>query len=732
MSLYHQRINSLWMSIFLSGALSACSASNENRILTVDLGIPVRSPGVSSKIDPRLEKLFGINIGTECYQDQIFLLSRNKTTGATIELKKLPIKSVIPNTPNINYDNTSGDIDNVISFLKNQTTLESTPTIAAPRTEKIEVGIIGQFAKPQDTNRDGICDPESNSLNNSWIKSTDLITNVYSHTANLLPNGKIMVIGGISSSAAVNTVQLFDPSTRQWTSTTPSNAELAPRYDHTATALRDGRVVVIGGKNSLSVPASAIAASSSISIYTPGPNDETAGTWSTRTPPAGFTANLYGHTATLLPDQRILIIGGTTGGSSSNSSSQAGIYNPNDNSWQALSSLTEGRESHVTIVKNGKIVVVGGKKLVAGSTYPSEKILIAEAGSSWSSYPQSSTFKRIGMSAVDLNEKSILIVGGAEESGNIVNSVHQFDTETGEITNHSTLQSTSADHVTIKLPGGYILNVGGSLDNTNANLATQIFEPNASGTSYSWQTKTQLNQARKKFAAVALPNGNVMMIGGCTGAVTGGTCTHLNTTTVETFVPFNAASYTTSVIGHTSVDTNSMVGDTVMINLQVLHSNPNGDYNGAGGAPNLSDFQGKKDWMSIPTTFSPTSCQFGTAGSYTNCPSSTTAHVTEVRYFKNDNDLLVKTGLKTSTGSNAPNYSQYYLPHAKQMEVFFDLYNYSLCNSNGNPNNFCGRYKAYLDENYSGTVTATLVQGYYTPATNTLVAIQGTFTRTTP
>lgn len=65
------------------------------------------------------------------------------------------------------------------------------------------------------------------------------------HTATLLGNGTVLVVGGIGHEGkAISSVELWDPLLRAWSVLPSLNT---PRYAHTATLLDDGRVMVAGG-----------------------------------------------------------------------------------------------------------------------------------------------------------------------------------------------------------------------------------------------------------------------------------------------------------------------------------------------------------------------------------------------------------------------------------------------------------------------------------------------------
>jgi hypothetical protein len=79
----------------------------------------------------------------------------------------------------------------------------------------------------------------------SWTATGSLNTARYEHTATLLANGKVLVAGGSDSSGNASTsAELYDPATGTWTATGSLNTE---RTEHTATLLPDGMVLVAAG-----------------------------------------------------------------------------------------------------------------------------------------------------------------------------------------------------------------------------------------------------------------------------------------------------------------------------------------------------------------------------------------------------------------------------------------------------------------------------------------------------
>jgi hypothetical protein len=83
----------------------------------------------------------------------------------------------------------------------------------------------------------------------TWTETGDLITPRWDHTATLLPDGMVLVAGGFHSSSTPTSAELYDPASGSWTAT----GSLANgREEATATLLPDGKVLIAGG--SLSLP----------------------------------------------------------------------------------------------------------------------------------------------------------------------------------------------------------------------------------------------------------------------------------------------------------------------------------------------------------------------------------------------------------------------------------------------------------------------------------------------
>lgn len=87
-----------------------------------------------------------------------------------------------------------------------------------------------------------------NYLIGKWDTIPSLNTGRFSHTATLLQNGKVLVTGGMTikeGTVLLNTCEVFDPITNEWVYAAPMHY---PRTDHSATLLQNGKVLVVGGQ----------------------------------------------------------------------------------------------------------------------------------------------------------------------------------------------------------------------------------------------------------------------------------------------------------------------------------------------------------------------------------------------------------------------------------------------------------------------------------------------------
>ena len=84
-----------------------------------------------------------------------------------------------------------------------------------------------------------------------------LCTASYSHTATLLSDGTVLIVGGSGAGGALSRVELFNPAIATLSFSTQSYTLSTARYNHIATSLADGTVLIAGGDNATGTLASA-------------------------------------------------------------------------------------------------------------------------------------------------------------------------------------------------------------------------------------------------------------------------------------------------------------------------------------------------------------------------------------------------------------------------------------------------------------------------------------------
>jgi WD40 repeat protein len=178
------------------------------------------------------------------------------------------------------------------------------------------------------------------SASGNWASTGNMAGARRSHTATLLSNGKVLVAAGFFDDLGyvgfpIDTAELYDPASGTWTLT---GSLATARFQHTATLLPSGKVLVAGGANRNNLLAIA-------ELYYPA-----SGTWTSTGSLA--TARAF-HTATLLPNGKVLVAGGYDG--------SAELYDPAKGTWAATGSLATARAFHTaTLLPNGKVLVAGG------------------------------------------------------------------------------------------------------------------------------------------------------------------------------------------------------------------------------------------------------------------------------------------------------------------------------------------------------------------------------------
>lgn len=328
----------------------------------------------------------------------------------------------------------------------------------------------------------------------SFASTGSLITPRQFHTATLLANGKVLLAGGISAYIAnapgLSSAELYDPSTRTFSAT--GNMTI-PRASHTATLLPNGKVLITGG---YSGGASAIAgpsfagASSTAEIYDPDTGKFTA--------TGQMSAPRFWHSATLLNSGKVLIAGGYP----APPLSSAELYDPATGSFTPTGSMTTPRAQHTALLLvDGSVLIVPGGD---GADYNSAEIY----------HPDSQTFRAadwrsargaVGGSATLLSGGKVLITLNVSECDFLGMAADSYDPLTGQGALVGTANGTCRPTGTLLSDGTVLIAAGWYVG-----AVAQIYDE-ATGT---FRRTGDPATDRHDHTATLLPDGDVLIAGG--------------------------------------------------------------------------------------------------------------------------------------------------------------------------------------------------------------------------
>jgi hypothetical protein len=288
-----------------------------------------------------------------------------------------------------------------------------------------------------------------------------------SHTATLLANGKVLIAGGIyytlNGPQSLRSAELYDPATGAFDPNGGSRMN-GDHYGHTATLLNTGKVLIAGGQY---IIPNFGGGQSPAELY-----DPSAGTFTLTT--GDLTTPRSLHTATLLNDGTVLIAGGV------NSYSLAGaeVYDPTTDTFAATGSLGTPSYTHTaTLLNNGKVLIAGGFDDCPSpctNTYLS-RVEMYDPVTRAFVLTGSLSLARGNHSASILNNGTVLIVGGGNFTVSSTGTAELFDPSSQIFTGAGSLISPRGSHTATLLNDGTVLIAGG--EGLNLASRAEIYSP---------------------------------------------------------------------------------------------------------------------------------------------------------------------------------------------------------------------------------------------------------------
>lgn len=315
------------------------------------------------------------------------------------------------------------------------------------------------------------------------------------HDATVLPGGSVLMSGGKNAASpyGLRAAEVFEPSTRTWETV----GSLALGRTASATAgLGGGQVIVTGGLDD--------GPSGELTGTTEVYDDETR-TWSAGAP---LLQARYEHVATTLQDGRVLVTGGSgIVGDEWKELSGSEIFDPTAGEageWTTTGSLAGPRLTHTaTLLQDGTVLVVGGGNdngyLRRTETFDPATGLWTDAG------PLS--VGRAGHTATLMGDGKVLVTGGSSENATLATS-EVYDPATRTWSRTAPLSAPRKWHDATALSDGRVLVAGGETD-----TGTEVYSP----VTKTWRGAGALSTVRGYPSVTALPDGTALVAGGFKG-----------------------------------------------------------------------------------------------------------------------------------------------------------------------------------------------------------------------
>lgn len=309
-----------------------------------------------------------------------------------------------------------------------------------------------------------------------------------SHSATLLPNGRVVVIGGMERNGVFfDTAETFDPATNKFT-VSKSRMNMV-RVGHTATLLPDGKILIVGGWSNRGAP------EASAEIYDPQTDSFAA--------IANMSRKRSAQTATLLENGKVLIAGGFDGGEHLNDTE---IYDPLNRSFAPGGKMSNARSAYsATTLADGKVLLTGGE-FSRGKISLSAEIYDPKTNC----FAKTAEMKnaRYKHDSVLLKDGRVLIFGGsdARDWNGQYKSAEIYDPRTKEFTATGEMNRArfKVSETSVLLADGKVLIAGGAED-------AEIFDP---------QTKTfsivrgKIGEPLYYASVTLLKDGRALIVGG--------------------------------------------------------------------------------------------------------------------------------------------------------------------------------------------------------------------------
>lgn len=338
----------------------------------------------------------------------------------------------------------------------------------------------------------------------AWATMTPIPTGRAGLGLAAAPNGKLYAAGGTTDTAgfgfAIALVQEYDPANNTWTTRAPM---LKARRNFGFVAAPNGKLYAVGGADGL--------ARSDVEEY-----DPVLDRWTAKQPMPAATASMG---VALAPNGKLYAVGGV--------GSATYEYDPVADRWETKTPVPSSRVfTALVTAPNGKLYVIGGN-LGFSENAPIEEY--DPQTDTWTSKPalQPLPAPARHRAASAVANGRVYVFGGADGSGNTLNSVWQYDPDTNAWDAKGNMPTARFGAAAATAPNGRIYVVGGE---TAGGLIPfpllEEYTPPANGVGAgTWRTTPNVAQPsiiRSSLGFALAANGRLYAVGGFGAPVGGG------------------------------------------------------------------------------------------------------------------------------------------------------------------------------------------------------------------
>jgi len=352
-----------------------------------------------------------------------------------------------------------------------------------------------------------------------WTYLPDMSVPRTKHVSTVLSDDRIFVHGGFNNSGILAHAEIYEPGSKQWIS---SNSSFLPRIGHSVTTLDDGKVLILGGhlsEEALGEQTEDLCQSFVRDIYAVTPDEEydcEDGWLATEIyDPSTDTSKIstpliiprWKHTATLLGDGTVLVVGGTN---NSSSVLEAEIFDPSTETWTDAGPMFHPRSGHTASLLSDDRVLISG-----GFTYvPISYSEIYDVKQGWIN-TENLMGPRHMHSAVSLGDGEVLGIGGRAGLFTNLTRTELYDSDAGSWTRRGKMPIALWDHNVIPVDCSKVVLVGGKKSDGSPLELTYFFEPSTGR----YQPGAKLNKPRFGHSATGMVGGLVVIAGGSTAGL---------------------------------------------------------------------------------------------------------------------------------------------------------------------------------------------------------------------